>query len=115
MLAGLENPCEPPTPFLVIVMGVSGCGKTTIGELLADKLKVPFFDGDQLHSASNINKMQNGMVNGINKNLKIKLYYISSYSTLFAKTNTVDLQQYSQCNLFYKFTFKVFHWMTRIV
>jgi carbohydrate kinase (thermoresistant glucokinase family) len=41
-------------------MGVSGCGKTTIGKLLAQELKVPFFDGDDFHSPANIEKMSKG-------------------------------------------------------
>ncbi|NJN43796.1 MAG: gluconokinase, partial [Anaerolineae bacterium] len=30
-------------------MGVSGCGKTTIGQALASRLKCPFYDGDDFH------------------------------------------------------------------
>lgn len=41
-------------------MGVSGCGKTTIGKTLADKLGIPFFDGDDFHPQSNIDKMKKG-------------------------------------------------------
>ena len=41
-------------------MGVSGCGKSTIGKLLASKLKIEFFDADDFHPKSNIEKMQNG-------------------------------------------------------
>jgi carbohydrate kinase (thermoresistant glucokinase family) len=44
----------------VIVMGVQGSGKSTIGALLADKLDVPFVDGDSLHSAENIRLMASG-------------------------------------------------------
>jgi len=38
-------------------MGVSGCGKSTIGKLLSQDLKIPFFDGDDYHSENNIKKM----------------------------------------------------------
>ena len=41
-------------------MGVSGCGKSTIGKLLAKDLNVPFFDGDDFHPESNITKMSSG-------------------------------------------------------
>ncbi len=41
-------------------MGVSGCGKSTIGKLLSQDLNIPFFDGDDYHSKSNIKKMSNG-------------------------------------------------------
>lgn len=42
-------------------MGVSGTGKTTIGNLLAKALTVPFFDGDDFHPQANINKMAAGL------------------------------------------------------
>ena len=42
-------------------MGVSGCGKTTIGKLLADNLKIPYFDADDFHPKENIEKMKNGI------------------------------------------------------
>ncbi len=38
-------------------MGVSGCGKTRVGEILADKIRGLFFDGDDFNPASNIEKM----------------------------------------------------------
>lgn len=44
----------------VIVMGVSGSGKSTIGALVADAMDVPFLDGDSLHPMSNISKMAAG-------------------------------------------------------
>ena len=34
---------------VIYVMGVSGCGKSTIGNMLADDLKIQFFDGDNYH------------------------------------------------------------------
>jgi gluconokinase len=44
----------------VIVAGVSGCGKTTVGELLAQDLGWQFIDGDSLHPPANIAKMARG-------------------------------------------------------
>ncbi|MGR5177378.1 gluconokinase [Vibrio parahaemolyticus] len=44
-----------------IVMGVSGCGKSSIGQAVADKLNIPFFDGDDYHSEANVQKMQSGV------------------------------------------------------
>ncbi len=41
-------------------MGVSGCGKTTVGRLLAARLGLPFYDADDFHSAANIAKMHGG-------------------------------------------------------
>ncbi len=46
-----------PKPTIFFIMGVSGCGKSTIGKLLAERLNYPFFDGDDFHSADNIKKM----------------------------------------------------------
>ena len=45
----------------VVVMGVSGCGKTTVGGLLAVELAGSFIDGDALHPAANIEKMSAGI------------------------------------------------------
>jgi len=44
-----------------IVMGVSGCGKSTIGQMLADTQGVPFYDGDDYHPQVNVDKMASGM------------------------------------------------------
>ncbi len=49
-----------PSPLIYFIMGVSGVGKTTIGKLLAHKLKLPFYDGDDFHSTENIQKMTSG-------------------------------------------------------
>ena len=43
-----------------IVMGVSSCGKTTVGEALAAKLGVAFVEGDKLHPSANVAKMSSG-------------------------------------------------------
>lgn len=45
---------------IIFVMGVSGTGKTTIGKLLAEALKVSFYDGDDYHPKENIEKMAAG-------------------------------------------------------
>ncbi len=45
---------------IYIVMGVSGCGKSTIGKLLADALQFPYFDGDDFHPEENVAKMSKG-------------------------------------------------------
>ena len=42
---------------LFIIMGVSGCGKSTVGELLATNLNAPFYDADDYHPQANIDKM----------------------------------------------------------
>ena len=45
------------TPRTIIVMGVSGCGKSLIGSTLAQRLGAAFEDADDLHPASNKAKM----------------------------------------------------------
>ncbi|SFJ57074.1 NADP-dependent phosphogluconate dehydrogenase [Olleya namhaensis] len=45
---------------VIFIMGVSGCGKSTVGKLLAQELDIPFFDGDDFHPEANIKKMSNG-------------------------------------------------------
>ncbi|MBL4632057.1 MAG: gluconokinase [Paraglaciecola sp.] len=47
--------------MIYIVMGVSGCGKSTIGVLLANRLNLDFYDGDDFHPSINIEKMSNGV------------------------------------------------------
>ena len=55
--AGVILPVEG---MIVVVMGVSGAGKTTIGELLAARLNCRFLDADQFHPAANVEKMAAG-------------------------------------------------------
>ena len=43
-----------------VLMGVSGCGKSSVGEALSAETKVTFMDGDALHPTSNIEKMSRG-------------------------------------------------------
>ncbi|MDX1644111.1 MAG: gluconokinase [Thermoanaerobaculia bacterium] len=47
--------------MIVVVMGVSGCGKSTIGERLAEALDWAFVEGDQLHPVANVEKMHAGL------------------------------------------------------
>lgn len=46
---------------ILVVMGVSGCGKTTIGEELAARLGWAFQEGDDFHPQSNVEKMRQGI------------------------------------------------------
>lgn len=45
----------------IVVMGVSGSGKSTVGRLLAQTLRLPFQDGDELHPPDNIARMTAGV------------------------------------------------------
>ena len=47
--------------MIILVMGVSGSGKTTIGTRLADAIECAFLEGDSLHSKENIEKMRHGI------------------------------------------------------
>jgi gluconokinase len=47
--------------MIYVVMGVSGCGKSTVGKILGEKLSLPFYDADDYHFPENIKKMQNGI------------------------------------------------------
>jgi carbohydrate kinase (thermoresistant glucokinase family) len=46
--------------LIILLMGVAGCGKTTVGHRLAAALGVPFVDADDLHPALNVRKMRAG-------------------------------------------------------
>ena len=47
--------------MILVVCGVSGVGKTTIGILLSEALEIPFHDADDFHPASNVEKMSSGI------------------------------------------------------
>ncbi|MBY5445299.1 gluconokinase [Rhizobium leguminosarum] len=48
-------------PHAIVVMGVSGCGKSSVGEKLAEALHLQFMEGDALHPAANVEKMSKGI------------------------------------------------------
>jgi gluconokinase len=45
---------------IVVVMGVTGCGKSTVGRLIAERLGVPYAEADSLHPPANVAKMAAG-------------------------------------------------------
>ncbi len=47
--------------MVTVIMGVSGCGKTTVGKRVASRLNLPFFDGDDFHPAANVARMKAGI------------------------------------------------------
>ena len=51
------NSCEP---LRVVVMGVAGCGKSAVGQGLAQLLGLPLVEGDEFHPAANVEKMRQG-------------------------------------------------------
>lgn len=56
----MSAPLDTPAP-LIVVMGATGCGKSTVGAALAERLRIPFRDADDMHPASNIAKMSQGI------------------------------------------------------
>ena len=46
--------------MIIVIFGVSGAGKTTVGKTLAEQLGWRFLEADDFHSAANIEKMRNG-------------------------------------------------------
>ena len=57
----MQNLNTQSTGLVIVVMGVSGCGKSTVAKCLAERLNAHFKDGDELHPASNIDKMAAGI------------------------------------------------------
>jgi len=56
-----HKPNKHSDGLIVVVMGVSGCGKSTITQLLAERLNAHGKDGDELHPPQNIERMSNGV------------------------------------------------------
>ncbi|MFW8588524.1 gluconokinase [Rhizobium beringeri] len=52
---------QKASPLAIVVMGVSGCGKSSVGEHLAARNGILFLEGDQLHPAQNVEKMAQGI------------------------------------------------------
>lgn len=61
MFSGLDLEECIQLSMIVVIMGVAGAGKTTVGTLLAQELKWPFYDGDDFHPQTNIDKMANSV------------------------------------------------------
>lgn len=57
---GATRSWEPHPLSVIVVMGVSGCGKTTVGRMLAERLLWEFLEADALHPPANIAKMTAG-------------------------------------------------------
>jgi carbohydrate kinase (thermoresistant glucokinase family) len=55
-----DDHAAPKKPVVLVLMGVSGCGKTTAGTLLAERLGWAYEEGDSLHPKANVEKMASG-------------------------------------------------------
>ena len=60
MATTASTSAAPAPPIVIVIMGVSGAGKTTVGERLASTLGWAFADADDYHSAENIARMRRG-------------------------------------------------------
>ncbi|GAB5409255.1 MAG: gluconokinase [Balneolaceae bacterium] len=60
-MEGLAGNKIPSLKKCFIIFGVSGCGKSTVGKLLASKQNLVFLDADNFHPQENINKLKNGI------------------------------------------------------
>jgi gluconokinase len=56
-----ERPGAGPGSFAIVVMGVSGCGKSTVGQRLAQQLGATFLDADDFHPPDNVRRMRAGI------------------------------------------------------
>jgi len=65
MASSSTTSVAPPKPHqgarIIVAMGVSSSGKTTVGKLIAERLHAAFLEGDEYHSAANIKKMSAGI------------------------------------------------------
>ena len=57
----MDSANQQLNPYALVVMGVSGCGKSSVAQLLGQQLGWPVNEGDAYHSAHNISKMQAGI------------------------------------------------------
>ncbi|WP_158807685.1 gluconokinase [Beijerinckia sp. L45] len=60
MQGGLEGLHRHGTPLAIVLFGVSGTGKTTVGKRLAPSMGATFLEGDSYHSSANVAKMRSG-------------------------------------------------------
>lgn len=57
----MKTPIFSNAEPVVIIMGVCGCGKSTIAKALASRLKLPYLEGDDFHPPANVEKMSNSI------------------------------------------------------
>ena len=76
--------------MVLILMGPMGCGKTTIGKMLAAKLGWPFYDGDDFHPETNVEKMRAGhALTDEDRKLWLERLHANIQSWLNEKDNTI--------------------------
>jgi carbohydrate kinase (thermoresistant glucokinase family) len=76
--------------MVLILMGPMGCGKTTIGKMLAERLGWSFYDGDDLHPKENVEKMRAGFaLTDEDRKLWLKKLHASIERWLREKQNSI--------------------------
>ena len=80
--------------MFIIIMGVSGCGKSTIGAMLAERLGWPFYDGDDFHPAANIAKM----AAGVPLNDTDRADWLTALGDMIDKRNTAGAEGVLACS-----------------
>ena len=76
--------------MVLILMGPMGCGKTTIGKMLAERLGWSFYDGDEFHPKKNVEKMRVGIaLTDEDRKLWLEILYGNIQRWLKEKENTI--------------------------
>ncbi len=76
--------------MVIILMGPMGCGKTTIGKILAEKLGGSFYDGDDFHPEKNVEKMRAGIaLTDEDRKLWLENLHVNIQRWLKDKENTI--------------------------
>ncbi len=76
--------------MVLIMMGPMGCGKTTIGKMLAEKLGWSFYDGDDFHPEKNVEKMRAGIaLTDEDRKLWLEILHGNIQRWLKEKENTI--------------------------
>ena len=93
--------------IIIVLMGVSGSGKTTIGKILSKEKNIPFFDADDYHPKENIKMMKEGKP----LNDKNRLPWLVKINNLIKKSSQVSScviacsslkKKYRSINYFFK-------------
>lgn len=60
----MPDAAADPPPLHLVVMGVAGCGKSVVGEQLAERLGLPWIEGDDFHPRASIEKIEHDIAPG---------------------------------------------------
>ncbi|TFK21880.1 carbohydrate kinase [Coprinopsis marcescibilis] len=84
----------------LILKGVSGTGKSTLGSALSKELRIPFVEGDDLHPKSNVDKMSAGIpLNDTDREPWLKLIRATAEQLIVEQQNQKTLEEADEDNL----------------